>query len=95
MYYSNKDYRFLKFEKSDTIGKKYDAIIERIKDGKRVKLPFGALGYQHYKDTTGQGLYNKLDHNDKARRERYRDRHKVYLKDGYYSPGYFSWHYLW
>ena len=95
MYYSNKDYRFLKFEKSDTIGKKYDAIIERIKDGKRVRVPFGEKGAAQYFDGTGQGLYSKLDHNDKARRDRYRARHKVYLRDGYYSPGYFSWHYLW
>ena len=32
-YYSMKDYKFVKFRKSNTKGKKYDAIIENIKTG--------------------------------------------------------------
>lgn len=94
MYYKISDYRFLKFEKSGKLGKKYNAILERIKDGKQVKIPFGALGYQQYKDNA-LGLYSKFDHNDKERRERYKARHNIYLREGFYSPEYFSWFYLW
>lgn len=92
MYYSKKEYDFIGFEKSKTIGKKYDAILK--KDGKEVRVPFGQRGFEQYSDKA-LGLYSKFDHNDKKRRELYRARHKVYLKDGYYSSGYFSWNFLW
>jgi hypothetical protein len=80
------------FRKSTRKGKKYDAIIE---DKGIIKtISFGALGYQQYKDSTGLKLYSHLDHMDKARRERYRSRHR---NDNLtkLSPGYFAWHYLW
>ena len=40
-------------------------------------------------------LYSHLDHKDKDRRKRYRARHKVYIKPGYYSSGDFSMRFLW
>lgn len=95
MYYSKKEYDFIGFEKSKTVGKKYDAILKNKKDGKEVRVPYGARGYTHYRDSTGLGLYSKFDHNDKKRRELYRARHKVFLREGYYSPGFFSMVYLW
>ena len=69
-------------------------------------IHFGAIvngkPMEHYKDSTGLGLYSKYDHGDKKRRDKYRARHsKIFLKDG--SPAYkdkeqsayYSWVYLW
>jgi hypothetical protein len=90
------------FEKgSPASGKKYIAILP---DGKRV--PFGARGYQHYKDSVpkrlGGGKWSSKDHLDKDRRKNYRSRHAgMRNKDGRrsidvkYSPAWFSYHFLW
>ena len=90
------------FKKSSRKGKKYSVVTP---SGKTIH--FGALkadgkGYFHYKDSTGLGLYSHLDHGDKERKKRYRDRHsKILLKDGtpaYKSkehPAYWSYYYLW
>jgi len=89
------------FKKSTRKGKKY-----MVKVGDKW-IHFGALkpdgkGYQHYKDSTGLGLYSDLDHLDEARRKRYRERHsKILLKDGTPAyknkeqPSYFSYNFLW
>ena len=90
-----KDFDIVKFRKSDTKGKKYDAIIQDKKTDKKYIIPFGGLGYEQYKDSTGLGLYSKLDHGDKTRRASYRLRHRVFYKSNYYSPAYMSWNYLW
>jgi len=90
-----KDYKFLKFIRSKTKGKKYDAIIENVKTGQIATLPFGDVKYDQYIDSTGLKLYSHKDHNDKMRRTLYRKRHEVYLKTNMYSPGYFSWRFLW
>lgn len=100
VYYSNQQYKLITFKKSKKKGKKYDAILLNKKTGMLVSVPFGGIKkngipYEQYKDTTGNGLYSKYDHNDKKRRKRYRQRHMTYLKPGYFSPGYFSWKYLW
>jgi len=95
MYYSKKEYKFIKFEKSDRLGKKYNAIIENKKTKKRVKIPFGSATYQQYFDRTGLHLYTDLNHNDKNRRRLYKSRHMVFIKPGYYSPGDFSMRFLW
>lgn len=86
----------VEFRKSKTKGKKYDALYH----GKWI--PFGALGYQHFFDRTGLGLYSNLDHKDPERRERYRARHKaILLKDGSPAykdknqPSYYSLRFLW
>ena len=94
-YYSMKDYKFVKFQKSNTKGKKYDAIIKNKKTLRTVTLSFGDEKYQQYKDSTGLGLYSHKDHNDKMRRTLYRKRHEVFLKPDMYSPSYFSWRFLW
>lgn len=90
-----KDYKLLRFQKSKTKGKKYDAIIQHKKNKDEKRIPFGATGYEQYKDSTGVGLYSHSNHGDKTRRRNYRSRHRHFLKDGQFSPGYFSWKYLW
>ena len=95
VYYSKKDYKLVKFEKSHTKHKKYDAIIENKETKKDKKVPFGDKRYEQYQDTTGLGIYSNKDHKDKKRRLNYRKRHETYIKKDFYSPGYFSLKYLW
>lgn len=87
------EYRFKKFERSKTAGKKYDAILVNKSTGREKRVPFGARGYEHYKDKA-LGLYSKLNHNDATRRKAYRDRHRGEEKRKF-SSGYFAWKYLW
>ena len=94
-YFSKKDYKFVKFQKSNIKGKKYSAILQNKKTKRFKKLDFGASDYEHYRDTTGLGLWSHKNHNDKQRRKNYRARHNVHIKDGYYSPSYFSMYFLW
>ena len=91
-----RDYDVIGFNKSDKKNKMYDAVLKskNIK-GYYVILPFGDTRYKNYWDLTGLNMYPHLIHGDKSRRKKYRSRHKVYLKQGYYSPGYFSFNYLW
>ncbi len=54
---------------------------------------FGDIRYQHYNDKIG--YYSNLNHNDSARRQRYRDRH---MSDNITNPnyaGYWAYNYLW
>lgn len=95
MYYPRSEYRFVKFQKSETPFKKYDAIIKRKSTGKLVRIPFGAVGYDQYKDKTGLGLFSSYDHGNATRRHSYRARHAGTLREDQYSPGFFSYFYLW
>lgn len=100
MPYSKKEYFFVKFQRSKNPKKKYDALIKHKLTKREVRVPFGAkrtdgVPYPQYRDSTGLGLYSKYDHGDQKRRANYRARHKVYLKSGYWTPGYFSWEFLW
>lgn len=95
VYFSKTEYKFVRFEKSKTKHKKYDAIIQNKKTSREKHLPFGDVRYQHFKDSTGLNIYSHLDHNDNDRRRLYRARHKQFLKNGYYSPSYYSFYYLW
>lgn len=94
-YYKMDDYTFLWFERSGARYKKYAAIIRSNKSGRKIRLNFGDTRYGHYKDVTGLGMYDKMNHNDDVRRASYRARHKPFIKNGYYSPGYFAYNYLW
>lgn len=87
------NYKFVKFEKSSSKNKKYDAIILNLKTGKHKKVPFGDSRHAQYKDKA-LGIYSNLNHLDKSRREAYRKRHdgEQYNK---FSSGYFSYYYLW
>jgi len=94
-YYSKKQYKLLGFKKSNTKNKMYDAILEHKLDGKIKKVTFGDKRYQNYQDKTNLNIYPHLIHNDKERRRRYILRAKNNVKDGFYSPSYFSFYYLW
>ena len=87
-------YRLVGFRKRKTANKKYDGIIQNKETGELKHIPFGDKNYQQYKDTTGLGLYTKLNHLDKERRDRYRIRHAGEDKNKF-SSGWFSWKYLW
>ena len=89
-------YTFVKFERSKTTGKKYDAILRNKATGRTKKISFGALGYQQYKDSTGLKLYSSLDHLDPERRKRYQKRHEGEGNASRkYSAGWFAANYLW
>jgi hypothetical protein len=83
--------RLIGFEQG-TGYKKYNALILSTAQGKIKKIPFGDKRYQQYHDKIG--LYSHLDHNDEIRRLNYKKRHKN-DKLNEFSPGYFSWYYLW
>jgi predicted DNA-binding protein (MmcQ/YjbR family) len=94
-YFSKSDYDFEKFEKSKANNKKYAVLLKNKKNKKNIRLNFGDVRYQQYRDTTGLKLYSHLNHNDTKRRTNYRKRHSGFIKPGFYSPGYFSMNYLW
>ncbi len=85
------------FKKSNIRYKKYQVITPR---GRTIH--FGDTRYQHYRDSTGLGLYSHLDHRDPVRRANYRRRHSaIKTKDGSLAykdkeqAAYYSWTYLW
>ena len=89
------DYTLVGFERSHVKGKKYDAILKNKRTRKvQKRVPFGAIGYEHFKDSTGKGLYSRVNHRDPKRRRNYRTRHHGENKRKF-SSGYFSWKYLW
>jgi len=96
VFYSDKKYRFVKFQRSKNMKSKYDAILENKQNKRRVRVPFGDRSFEQYRDATGLKLYSNLDHNDPKRRASYRKRHGA---QGYqnrkYSPAFFSWNFLW
>lgn len=94
-YYKKKDHIFYGIRKSKRKNKKYDGLIIKKGTNKIISIPFGQKKFKQYKDSTGLGLYSHLDHGDKDRRRRYRARHKVYIKPGYYSAGDMSMRFLW
>ena len=94
-YFPKNNFNLVNFEKSKTKNKKYDAILQNKENKKLMRVPFGDSRFQHFKDKTGLGLYSHLNHLDKSRQKNYIARHSVYIKEGYFSPGYFSMKYLW
>ena len=94
-YFSMNEYKLKGFEKATAVNKKYDAILVNKSTKKIKRIPFGDSRYEQYRDSSGLGLYSSKDHNDKKRRQLYRNRHFKDLRDGYYSAGYLSYHYLW
>jgi hypothetical protein len=95
VYYKMKDYDLFGFEKATRHHKKYNAILIHKMTGDTVKIPFGDNRYMHFRDLTGLNEYPELSHHDELRRIRYMGRHSRDIKDGYYSPGYFSLYFLW
>lgn len=93
VYYRKTEYRLLGYAKAKNTKKKYDAILKRNKDNRIIRVAFGDSRYENYGDKTGLNLYTS--HGDKKRRALYRARHKKDLREGYYSPGWFSMNMLW
>jgi len=95
--YPKKDYKFLRFEKSKRKGKKYDAVLQNKQTKREVRVPFGAIGYEQFRDSTGLGLYTKDNHGDKNRKRNYRSRHSKEIPSfkEFYSSGFFAMRYLW
>ena len=58
------DYKLVGFERSHVRGKKYDAILRNKKTRSKRRVPFGAVGYEQYRDSTGKGLYTRVNHGD-------------------------------
>lgn len=94
-YLSMNDYELWGFRKSKKKFKKYDAILHNINTDKLKYVSFGDVRFGNYRDITGLNLYPDKIHGDSKRRRAYRLRHRHNLKDGYYSPSYFSYYYLW
>jgi hypothetical protein len=88
------NYSFVKFVRSKTKTKKYDAVLYDKERKKFKSVPFGDNRYGQYKDTTGLGLYSHKDTLDETRRENYRRRHEGEDK-AKFSSGYFALKYLW
>lgn len=82
------------FRKSQTAGKKYDAILEQKKTKRIRHVPFGDIKSSHFRDVTPLKLYSHLNHNNKERRESFRARHGENAKYKY-SSAWFSTRYLW
>ena len=95
VYYKKSDHKIFGYQKSKTKGKMYDALLLKTGSPKLIRVPFGSVEYENFHDKTGLNLYPHLIHGDKKRRKSYRARHKGYLKEGYYSPSFFSWSLLW
>jgi len=93
-YYNMNNHRLLGFEASEKKNKMYNAILLS-NTGSLIKIPFGDKRFEKYQDKTTMNLYPHLIHGNKERRKIYQQRHKVFLKKGYYSPSYFSYYYLW
>lgn len=87
-------FKHIRFERSKTRGKKYDAIIEDKITKKRQRVSFGDDSYQQYFDSTGLKLYSRLDHKDPRRRELYKARHEK-TRHKKFSPSWYSDNYLW
>ena len=87
-------HEFVKFEVSHLPTKKYNAVLKNRKSGRELRIPFGAIGYEQFKDTTGLGAYTKDDHLNDKRRQNYIKRHSN-DKNKPYAPSWFSLKYLW
>ena len=89
-------YRFIRFQKATAKGKKYAAVLKNKQTGRMKTVNFGASDYEHYKDSTGLGLWSDKDHGDPERRKSYHARHSAIPSYNIrYTPAWFSKNYLW
>jgi hypothetical protein len=94
MLYPDNEWKLVQFEKCNDGKKKVIAILENRNTKKRVNMKFGMKGSSTYQDKTGVG--GDETHGDRKRRESYRSRHRGEGDTSRkWSPGYFSWWYLW
>lgn len=83
-------------EKSTRKDKKY---VAHLKKDPTKKVHFGGVKkdgtpYEQYKDKTPLKLFEKYNHNDSKRKERYEQRHKKDIKKGF-NAGWLSSIFLW
>jgi hypothetical protein len=90
-----KTHKLIGFDISRRRGKMYDALLVRLKDKKIIRVPFGDSTMNNYQDKTGLNAYPHLIHGDIERRRLFRARMKGFLKEGFYSPSWFSYYKLW
>ncbi len=92
----NDTYKLMGFAKSHVAGKKYDAILWNKRAGRERRVPFGDAHYEHYRDSTGVGLWSHRDHGDVGRRANYRRRHGGEGdRSNFPNSGYWAYHCLW
>ena len=89
----NADYKFIRFVKSANPKKKYDAVLLNKKTGGEKRVSFGDSSLEHYKDTTGKGIWSHKNHLDTKRRDAYYARHGA--DHGFPSASFFAHNYLW
>jgi hypothetical protein len=87
-------FKHLRFERSRTAGKKYDAIIEDIKTKKTQRIPFGNISSNHFLDSTGLKIYSYLDNRNEKMRKEYLEAYKK-TNSRKYSAQWYSLKYLW
>ena len=87
-------FRHIRFERSKSRGKKYDAIIEDKVTKRQQRVPFGDVSYQQYFDNTGLKLYSRLDHKDPKRRAAYKARHEN-TRHKKFSASWYADRFLW
>ena len=87
-------FRHIRFERSKTMNKKYDAIIEDKITKRQQRVPFGDNRYEQYRDSTGLKLYSRLDHNDPKRRADYKARHEK-TRHKKFSASWYADTFLW
>ena len=87
-------FRHIRFERSKTMNKKYDGIIEDKITKRQQRVPFGDNRYEQYRDSTGLKLYSRLDHNDPKRRADYKARHEK-TRHKIFSASWYADNYLW
>lgn len=78
------EYKMLSVKPSPKKGKKYVAVFQHKKTGRKKQVHFGAEGMKDY-----------TQHKDKERRKRYRSRHAKDLKGDPTRAGYLSYYILW
>ena len=95
VYYDKLKWKLLGFRVSDAKDRMYYALLENKYTHKLVRVHFGSKIHENYHDLTGLNAYPHLKHGDDDRRRRYRKRAIGQVKDGFYSPSFFSYYYLW
>jgi hypothetical protein len=92
-YLSIDDYELVGFLESKLVHKKYTAFLKNKFNKKIKKIHFGNINH-HFRDRTGLYYYSYLDHNDEELRDIWRSKNLHRLKEGFYSPTYFNFNYL-
>lgn len=87
-------FKHIRFERSRSRGKKYDAIIEDKFTKRQQRVPFGSNVHEQYRDNTGLKLYSRLDHNDPKRRANYKARHEK-TRHKKFSSSWYADQFLW